>query len=781
MIKATIAAMTYAAAIETAIKKRRELGLSSYPDVETARDSNRVLDNAAKEANTLQELIDTRLKMITDANDAYEKSLGSTGDATDGLSESNKAYVKILQKEIDALKAKRDANKKANDEMQRQIDLQLKQQDLANKMKQEQIKGNYLEAALLGQEQRKNTIEFNQGTADNKLADVLDRLEKRLKEVEDGANLTKAEDKKVKEFKKEKGKKAAAGGYISNYMGGGNVSGPGTKTSDSIPAMLSDGEYVIKADSVSKYGVGTFDALNAQRFAKGGMVPGYKNGTPGGVKDFVYTSSFAKSPFSGSWITKDQAKLERDQANSFIAAVLKEMTGVPSFGRLVTGKSERLGDSVLPGWLAKTLGISLDAVGSLPLLGSIFKTPKYARLVSGAIKSGSRGIKTSNTATQTSPAAMKDIFKKGPWESSLSSKLDMQKVIDAVVNTQGMNSSTVRGLGVVKSKDKGLQYGGGFYDVRNEAFTVGKTTNPTTVAHEAFHHVDMTSSFESFDKLTKIMYANNQGREASELISKVYPQWLAKDKNLYPLVETILKEQNKGMYPVFRGIMEGSADGNVLRIPQATRDKLNIRSPFADNKIYNLYTLKDMMDASMNLGDGYSYMRDPGFIKGYLSSAAESAGSVFPSSLRGYEEKWISVLNKFGINQDTPTSSQKFLDFYDYIGQNNLAMGGMVKKFKIGGLAKLPKFHDWNGPVPGSYGQELPAVLKSGTEGIYQEGYINDLKQAASNTTNSSSSVYNVSMNINGADSDPKQIAEEVMKKMQVLTNKNNKMNVGLR
>jgi hypothetical protein len=36
-------------------------------------------------------------------------------------------------------------------------------------------------------------------------------------------------------------------------------------------------------------------------------------------------------------------------------------------------------------------------------------------------------------------------------------------------------------------------------------------------------------------------------------------------------------------------------------------------------------------------------------------------------------------------------------------------------------------------------------------------------------------------MNINGADSDPKQIAEEVMQRMQVLSNKNNKMNVGLR
>ena len=64
----------------------------------------------------------------------------------------------------------------------------------------------------------------------------------------------------------------AMGGMIKNFMPGGNVKGPGTGTSDSIPAMLSNGEYVIKADSVKKYGVETFDALNTQKFKDGGQV-----------------------------------------------------------------------------------------------------------------------------------------------------------------------------------------------------------------------------------------------------------------------------------------------------------------------------------------------------------------------------------------------------------------------------------------------------------------------------------------------------------------------------
>jgi TP901 family phage tail tape measure protein len=67
--------------------------------------------------------------------------------------------------------------------------------------------------------------------------------------------------------------KKAEGGIIKHFNPGGKVAGPGTSTSDSIPALLSDGEYVIKASSVNKYGVETMDALNAGRFAKGGLVP----------------------------------------------------------------------------------------------------------------------------------------------------------------------------------------------------------------------------------------------------------------------------------------------------------------------------------------------------------------------------------------------------------------------------------------------------------------------------------------------------------------------------
>jgi TP901 family phage tail tape measure protein len=56
-----------------------------------------------------------------------------------------------------------------------------------------------------------------------------------------------------------------------NRATGGYISGAGGPTSDSIPAMLSDGEYVVRASAVKQYGAGLLDSINSQRFATGGF------------------------------------------------------------------------------------------------------------------------------------------------------------------------------------------------------------------------------------------------------------------------------------------------------------------------------------------------------------------------------------------------------------------------------------------------------------------------------------------------------------------------------
>jgi hypothetical protein len=73
-------------------------------------------------------------------------------------------------------------------------------------------------------------------------------------------------------------------GNIKKFAAGGYVTGPGTGTSDSIPARLSAGEYVVRAHAVRRVGVAFLDAINGGvapprvigrelAFAAGGLVP----------------------------------------------------------------------------------------------------------------------------------------------------------------------------------------------------------------------------------------------------------------------------------------------------------------------------------------------------------------------------------------------------------------------------------------------------------------------------------------------------------------------------
>lgn len=84
---------------------------------------------------------------------------------------------------------------------------------------------------------------------------------------------------------------------IGGFATGGYISGRGTGTSDSIPALLSNGEFVIKASSVKKYGTNFLNAVNdgsfsripvrVAKFASGGSVQDTINSVSNGVDSFA--------------------------------------------------------------------------------------------------------------------------------------------------------------------------------------------------------------------------------------------------------------------------------------------------------------------------------------------------------------------------------------------------------------------------------------------------------------------------------------------------------------
>lgn len=68
------------------------------------------------------------------------------------------------------------------------------------------------------------------------------------------------------------------GGRPVPRAAGGIVYGPGSSTSDSIPAMLSNGEFVVKADAVKAYGANFLSAVNSMTLPRS-LVRGYGNST----------------------------------------------------------------------------------------------------------------------------------------------------------------------------------------------------------------------------------------------------------------------------------------------------------------------------------------------------------------------------------------------------------------------------------------------------------------------------------------------------------------------
>jgi TP901 family phage tail tape measure protein len=113
--------------------------------------------------------------------------------------------------------------------------------------------------------------------------------------------------------------------FIRQAAAGGYISGPGTATSDSIPAMLSNGEFVVNAKSAASFGYGNLESIN--KMAAGGLaarfdIPSYN--TSSGMKQGGSESStsnvtinatlnFAEAPKNGRQLWKEFKDIARSE------------------------------------------------------------------------------------------------------------------------------------------------------------------------------------------------------------------------------------------------------------------------------------------------------------------------------------------------------------------------------------------------------------------------------------------------------------------------------------
>lgn len=228
-LSARDAARNYEQALDDAAKAIKENGRSLDIHTEAGRKNQEALDNVAKTA-------------IAQAQAIYEST-----KATEGELPAQEAYRASLLKSRDGLVAtaikfglsRKEAEKFADQLLQ--IPAKVEPEVGVKGVEKAIIDAQRLRDALLGIKDRQVTVDVAVNTA-NKLA--------------------------------------AQGARLLTPASGGYIQGPGSGTSDSIPAMVSNGEYVVKAAAVSKYGVGFFHRLNAMRYASGGAVGETKSSAP---------------------------------------------------------------------------------------------------------------------------------------------------------------------------------------------------------------------------------------------------------------------------------------------------------------------------------------------------------------------------------------------------------------------------------------------------------------------------------------------------------------------
>lgn len=143
------------------------------------------------------------------------------------------------------------------------------------------------------------------------------------------------------------------GGVIQAFARGGFV--PGTGNRDTVPAMLTPGEFVIKKSSAQKLGAGTLQQMNENRFAAGGFV---NKVTSGGTGVGAIGLRFDKKVASGKLDAK----------------------GVTSSGNSSSTKS---GESII-GSLRKNNNLSGGISGNEALFKSTKKTPPAIQTDLGA-------------------------------------------------------------------------------------------------------------------------------------------------------------------------------------------------------------------------------------------------------------------------------------------------------------------------------------------------------------------------------------------------------------
>ena len=218
--------------------------------------------------------------------------------------------------------------------------------------------------------------------------------------------------------------KKAAGGYIS---------GPGTATSDSIPAMLSNGEYVVKASTVRKVGVAALNDLNQNgsvaRFADGGFVsPRVAEREKRGVRNLID-------------FLEDQFRTEKTELRP---------TLLPG-GKLGPSKLVTTQWGMAPSFMPKDIAAITNFIKNIPTsLSAIARIPGEASAFINKHRAIKGLLAEKQIAINMPTSGIKSFIEQGKYKTVLENILDVDKKAstDYIASRQSLNEAAFGGQDV---------------------------------------------------------------------------------------------------------------------------------------------------------------------------------------------------------------------------------------------------------------------------------------------------------------------------------------------
>jgi TP901 family phage tail tape measure protein len=215
---------------------------------------------------------------------------GGDGGSGGGGKDKNpyEDLIKQQNKLIDGIRREREERQRVLRLQEESLNFMLKQQGLQNQIARARAEGNLAEAALLQaqkdidaqQRERELEEERRQQAEDREIRkreQIIEILEKGGKFAEKLAAAIKRLDGAIP-YSLLDGRGGKGKGKGKGKAFGGMISGPGGPRDDLIPVMLSNGEFVVQASAVDKYGVGFMQMINNKQldgFAGGGYSSRY--------------------------------------------------------------------------------------------------------------------------------------------------------------------------------------------------------------------------------------------------------------------------------------------------------------------------------------------------------------------------------------------------------------------------------------------------------------------------------------------------------------------------